>query len=147
MRRILPTYIVLLCAGCYSYTAMSTPSPDAGAEVRVDLTDAGSVRLASTIGQRVESIDGRCIAVSDTSLLLAVTATISRGGDIAHWNNERVDIPKSATSRIQGKRLDAKRSYLASALTVAGVFVVGRVFGIGSGGGLLGGSGSGSGKQ
>jgi hypothetical protein len=117
-------------AGCYQYSTLSSPSPDAGTSVRIDLTDAGSAQLAPTIGQRVESIDAQSVSTSDSTLAVSVLATISTTGVVAHWNKERVDIPRSAISRVRGRRLDAKRSYLAAALAVIGAVAMGEAFGL-----------------
>ena len=134
-----------MVGACYQYTPLTTVAPESGTELRVDLTDAGAVRLAPAIGQAIESIDGRSVAVSDTSLLLTVSATIGRGGYTVQWNNERVDVPKSAISRVLSRRMDRKKTYLVSGLTVAGVFLLGKAFGRGNDlASLLGGGGTGS---
>jgi hypothetical protein len=145
--RALWVFGLLVTTGCFQYTPMTAPAPEVGSTVRIDLTDAGSVRLAPTIGQRIESIDGQSVATSDTSLALNVLATISQSGIVAHWNKERVDVPRSAISQIRGRRLDTKRSLLAGALTVIGALAVGQAFGLDLGSiGLGSGSGSGTTK-
>ena len=147
MRRSLLLIAVVAASGCYEYTPIATPAPAPNSDIRVKLTDAGSVALATAIGSRVESLDGRSVAMNDTSLVLAVAATINRNGDVAHWNNEQVSVPRSAISSFEGRKLSARRSYMASAIVVAGVLAVGKVFGIGLGpDGLLGRGGTG-GKQ
>ena len=119
-----------LLAGCYQYTPMTSPVPEVGSSIRIDLTDAGSVQLAPTIGQRIESIDGQSVATTDTAVAVNVLATISQSGIVAHWNKERVDVPRAAIARIRGRQLDTKRSLLAGAISVVGVLAVGQVFGI-----------------
>jgi hypothetical protein len=146
MRRVV-VIAGLLLAACYRYTPMSGPLPDAGSSIRVDLTDAGAVQLAPAIGQRIESLDGRSVAVSDSAVALAVSATISQAGVVAHWNNERVDIPRSAISRIRGRALDTRRTIVVSGLAVTGVFLVGQLFGLDLGSGLFGSGRPGGSKQ
>jgi len=147
MRRSLLWVAVLAASGCYSFTPMNSPTPTLGTDIRVKLTDAGSVNLAPLVGSRVESIDGRGIEANDTALVLAVTATTNRGGDVAHWNNERVTIPRSAISGFEGQRFSTRRTYVASAIVVAGALLVAKVFSIGLGlDGFLGYGGRG-GKQ
>jgi hypothetical protein len=120
----------MVFAGCYSYTPMTSPVPDAGSSIRIDLTDAGSVQLAPTIGQRVESIDGQSVTSTDTAVAVQVLATISQSGIVAHWNKERVDVPRSAIERIRGRQLDTKRSLIVGALAVTGALLVGKAFGL-----------------
>jgi hypothetical protein len=146
MRRIV-LFAAVVLSGCYSYTPITSPAPGVGSDVRVDLTDLGSAQLANTVGQRVGAIDGRTVSASDTSLTLTVAQTISHDGTVAHWNDEQVVIPRGAIARIQGRRLDTGRTYLASAVTVAGAFVVGKIFGLGNGLGGFISHGGGSGKQ
>jgi hypothetical protein len=141
------TLSLVLLSACYRYTPMTSPSPSAGESIRIDLTDAGSVQLAPMIGQRVESIDGQSLAASDTALAVNVLATISRTGIVAHWNRERVDVPRAAISRIRGRQLDTKRSLLVGVLSVAGAFAVGQVFGLDFGSLGLGRNNGGGGKQ
>ena len=129
MRRLAVFWAVVL-VGCYSYTPMTSPVPDVGSSIRIDLTDAGSVQLAPTIGQRVESIDGQSVVSSDTAVAVQVMATISQTGIVAHWNKERVDVPRSAISRIRGRQLDVKRSVFTGALAVAGALLIGKAFGL-----------------
>lgn len=118
--------------GCYRLSPIES-TPDAGREVRVDLTDAGSTRLASLIGPRIESLDGRAVQATDSSLVLAVSATIARSGMSVHWSNERVDVPRTAIARVRGRQLDRKRTWLMAAVGVVGVIAIGEAFGLGSG--------------
>ena len=88
-------------AACYRLTPLEGPTPEPGRVVRVDLTDAGSVRLAPFIGPRVEAIEGRAERTTDSSYVLLVTATTARGGMSTSWSNERLDVPLSAVARIR----------------------------------------------
>lgn len=134
-------------AACYRLTPLEGPTPEPGRAVRVDLTDAGSVRLAPFIGPRVEAIEGRAERTTDSSYVLLVTATTARGGMSTSWSNERLDVPLSAVARIRTRTLDRRRSWIAAGLTVASVFVLGQVFDLGTGwDGFFGGRG-GRGRQ
>jgi hypothetical protein len=134
----------LVAAGCYRYTAIEA-APGPGRDVRVDLTAAGSARLESLIGPRIEALDGRAVGSTDTSLVLAVSAAVERSGLTVHWSQERVDVPRSAISRVRGRELDRKRTWLVAALGVAGVVLLGDAFGLGNGlDGLFGSRGGGT---
>jgi hypothetical protein len=133
--------------GCYRYTPIDT-APEPGREVRVDLTDAGSLKLAPYIGPRIEALDGRALQSTDSSLVLAVKATIGRSGESVSWSDERLDVPTSAIARLRGRQLDRGRTWMVSGLGVIGVVLLGEAFGMGHGfDGLIGRGRGGSGKQ
>jgi len=133
MRRFLVVLMTMGSAACFNYTPITKPVPNAGTDIRIDLTDAGSVQLAPTIGQRIEALDGKLVEQSPAALVLHVTGAIDRGGLTIHWNGERVDVPRSAIESVQTRQLSVARSSLAGALGVAGAFLVGAAFGVTSG--------------
>jgi hypothetical protein len=122
-------------------------TPDRGQEVRLELTDEGSVRMAPMIGPRIGAIDGKVIEPGDTAIVLAVQAVVAQSGRSMNWSDERLTVPRSAVSSIRTRTLDRKRSWIAAGLTVVGAIALGEVFGIGNGfDGLLG-AGGGGGKK
>ena len=127
-----------LLGACYDYVPQVAQQPALGSEVRLTLTDLGSVAAASAVGPRVESIDGRIARISADSVVVAATQTTQRGGAENTWNGERVALPRSAVASIGVRRLSASRTALASAAGVA--VVVGTIVGF-----HVGGSGNGSG--
>lgn len=145
------TLIVLLATfvvqGCYRMRPIEGPTPELGRVVRLDLTDAGSVRLAPYIGPRVEAIEGRTERMTDSSYVLLVTSTVARGGLSTPWSNERLDVPVSAVARVRSRALDARRSWIAAGIGLAGVVLLSQVFDLGTGlDGFFGGKG-GSGRK
>ena len=87
---------VLALPGCYRLAPLETDTPDQGSEVRLALTDAGSVQMASLVGPRVEALEGRTLEVSDSSVVLAVSSTFDRAGIERPWSNERVSVAAPA---------------------------------------------------
>lgn len=134
-RRTLPLVVAVpALAGCYRLTPIETDAQLAsGTELRIELTDAGAVRLASMVGPRVEVIDGRTLENTDTSVVVAVTETINRARIGMPWNGERVEVPRTAIDRLRARELDRGRSWLAGAAGVAGIFLLSRVFDWGGG--------------
>jgi hypothetical protein len=128
--------------GCYRYAPIDAQVPPTlGTEVRVRLTDAGSVSLAPLIGNRIELVDGRLVSVADTSLTLSVTATTGRVGDETPWRGEEVAIPRTMVSGLEQRTLDRGKSYLVGGITAGVVAMAAVGFSIaGSGGGSKGGS-------
>jgi hypothetical protein len=137
----------LSAGGCYSYTPIEGATPSPGLEVRLALSDAGSVQMAPLIGPRINAIDGRAIQTTDTALVLAVEGVVGQGGRSMNWSLERLSVPRSAVSSVQTKTFDHKKTWAIAGLTVVGAFAVSQAFGLGNGfDGLLGGGGGGGKK-
>lgn len=139
--------LILALASCYRFSPIEGVTPNRGQEVRLELTDEGSVRMAPMIGSRIAAIDGKVVEPGDTAIVLAVQAVVAQTGRSMTWNQERLTVPRSAVSSIRTRTLDRKRSWIAAGLSVVGAIALGEVFGLGNGfDGLLGG-GSNGGKK
>jgi hypothetical protein len=127
-----------LLSGCYRLTPVETSSPERGLDVRVGLTDEGSVRLASLIGPRIGAIDGRVLEAPDTAIVLAVEAVVAQGGRSMAWSQERLAVPRTAIASLRTRTLDRKKTWIVAGLSVVGIVALGDVFGIGGGlGGVI----------
>jgi hypothetical protein len=146
-RLIIVLSLALLTVGCYRLTPIEGPVPEAGSDVRVDLTDAGSVRLASRVGPRIAAIDGRALQSNDSAIVLAVAAVVGQNGRSMAWSQERLSVPRDAVSSLRTRTLDRKKTWLVAGLSVAGVVLLGDLFGLGTGFGGLIGIGGGGGRQ
>ncbi len=129
----------LVLAGCYSYQPLARATPIPNTRVVVQLTDAGTQRLAGYLGRNSTSVDGRVLGVSDSMLQLSVVAVHATDGDVHYWKGEPIDLPRETIAGILQRRL-AKGSTalvggIATAVLVglAGVLTGG--FSDGSGGG------------
>lgn len=139
--------LVLAFASCYRFTPIEGATPERGLEVRLELSDEGSVRMAPMIGPRISAIDGRVLEAGDTAIVLAVQSVVAQGGRTMGWSQERLSIPRVAVASVRTRTLDRKRSWILAGLTVVGAIALGEAFGIGSGlDGLLGGGGNGGKK-
>ena len=140
--------LVAASSGCYSMTPIEGSTPAPGLEVRLNLSDAGSVQMAPLIGPRIGAIDGKAIQSTDTALVLAVEAVVNHGGRSMPWSLERLTVPRSAVSHVSTRTLDSKKTWLMAGVTVAGAFLVSQAFGLGNGfDGLLGGNPGDGGKK
>lgn len=140
--------MVAVFASCYRFTPIEGASPERGLDVRLELSDAGSVNLAPLIGPRIAAIDGRVLEPGDTAIVLAVQAVVAQGGRSMAWSQERLSVPRTAVTSVRTRTLDRKRTWLAAGLGVVGAIALGEVFGLGSGfDGLLGGPNGGGGKR
>ena len=144
VRVLLP---VVALASCYRFTPLEGGTPTRGEEVRLALSDEGSVRMAPMIGPRISAIDGRVLESGDTAIVLAVQSVVAQGGRAMNWSQERLAVPRTAVVSVRTRTLDRKRSWILAGLTVVGAIALGEAFGLGSGlDGLLGGGGSGGKK-
>lgn len=140
--------LVAAFANCYRFTPIEGASPERGLDVRLALSDAGSVSLAPLIGPRIEAIDGRVLEPGDTAIVLAVQAVVAQGGRSMAWSQERLTVPRAAVSSVRTRTLDRKRTWLVAGLGVVGAIALGEVFGLGTGfDGLFGGPSGGGDKR
>lgn len=151
MRRSPPALalaLALALPACYKLTPIEGGVPEPGREVRLGLSDQGSVQLAPLIGPRIGAIDGRALSSSDSGYVVAVQAVVSQSGRSMRWSMEQLTVPRSAVSSVRGRTLDRKRSWLVAGLGVVAVIGIGEAFGLGTGfDGLFGWAGGGGGKR
>jgi hypothetical protein len=145
--RIIALFLTFASTGCYKLTSIETSVPDPGTEVRVGLTDAGSVRLDPLIGARIAAVDGRTLQTNDSAIVLAVIAVVGQNGRSMAWSKERLSVPRDAVSRLQTRTLDKRKTWLVAGLGVLGALALGDAFGLGTGFGGYIGIGGGGGKQ
>jgi len=139
--------VLALSSSCYRFTPIEGSAPEAGREVRLALSDEGSVRMAPLIGPRIDAIDGKVMETSDTALVVGVQAVVAQGGRSMAWNMERLTVPRSAVSSVHSRTLDRKKTWIVAGLGVVGALALGESFGLGTGfGGFLGIGGDGGKK-
>lgn len=118
MKRIFPLVALALFGGCYSYTRAAAP-PQAGTEIEVELTDAGSAELARLVGPNVVSIRGRVNEMSADTVGLAVASVLKRSGTDEYWSREPLAISRTHIASIATRKFSAARTG-ALALTAIG---------------------------
>lgn len=147
-RQVLVAMLLCTGAGCYRLTPIETLVPAPGTDVRLGLTDAGSVHMAPLIGPRIGAIDGRAMESSDTAYVVAVQAVVAQGGRSMPWSMERLTVPRSAVSSVRVRTLDRKKTWLVAGLGVVGAIALGQAFGLGTGfDGIIGFIGGNGGRQ
>jgi hypothetical protein len=134
--------LALLVSGCYSYQPLETPTPAPGTQVAADLTDAGSLELASQIGPGVSSLRGAVVEYDRDALLLALSSVMGRNEQETFWKGEQVRIPHTTVARLHQRRFALGKSFLFGGTVVGGLLAAVSAFqGDGSGGGVPGGGG------
>jgi hypothetical protein len=140
--------LIGILGGCYRLSPVEGSAPPAGMDVRLALSDEGSVRMAPLIGPRITAIDGRVLESGDTSFVLSVQAVVAQSGRSMNWSQERLAVPRSAVESVRTRSLDRKRTWIAAGLGVAAALALGDLFGLGTGfDGLFGGVGGGNGRK
>lgn len=105
-------------SACYDYVRPPRDAPVPGSEVRVALTDAGSLAVAPSVGPRVETVDGRLTSVGADSVVLGATETTQYDGTESTWRGERVAVPRSAISSMSVRRLNGTKTALIGVAAV-----------------------------
>jgi hypothetical protein len=132
----------VILAGCYSYHPLETPSPRFGSRVEADLTDRGTVALASQIGPGALSVRGEVLQTEPEALVLALSSVLGRNQQETFWKGEHVKIPLITVARVQQRRFALKKTLLFGGTVLGGLFVAVAAFdGGGTGGGGSGGGG------
>ena len=136
---------VLVLAGCYSYAPLETPSPYVGTRVEAELTDQGTVAMASQIGPGAMSVRGEVLQAEPEALVLAITSVLGRNQQETFWKGEHVRIPLITVARVQQRRFALKKTLFFGGTVLGGLFAAVAAFDGGESGG--GGSGGGGGPR
>ena len=121
----IPLLALQLVSACYRYVP-TTGDVAVGGDYRGHLTAEGSQRIASLVGENIERFDGRILTITDTSYLVAMSATQRRSDPRqVVWTGERLVIPRNAVNRFETRELDRKRTMRAAVLYTAGFVVAG----------------------
>jgi hypothetical protein len=110
-------------AGCFSLQPVDRLAPNVGAEVAVDLNDAGRSALAPTLGSEVAQVHGHLIRRDGDQDLLAVTSTAFVHGGERAWAGETVHVHANYASRYYENRVSTKRSLIAGGLILGGLAI------------------------
>jgi hypothetical protein len=140
--RASPVVLFLVLSGCYRYQPLETPAPIPGTQVVANLTDAGSMALASQVGPGVASLRGAVVEWDHDGLLLALSSVMGRNDQETFWRGERVRVPHSTVASVQQRRFALGKTFLFGGTVVGGLLAAVTAF-QGSGGGGVPGGGTG----
>jgi len=111
-------------AGCFSLQPVDRLAPTVGAEVAVDLNDAGRTALAPTLGPEVAQVHGHLLRRDGDQDLLAVTSTAFVRGGERTWAGETLHVHTNYASRYYENRVSTKRSLIAGGMIVGGLAIL-----------------------
>jgi hypothetical protein len=110
-------------AGCFSLQPVDRLAPAVGAEVAVDLNDAGRSALAPTLGSEVAQVHGHLIRRDGDQDVLALTTTEFVHGGERTWAGETLHVHANYASRYYENRVSTKRSLVAGGLILGGLAI------------------------
>ena len=109
-------------AGCATYRPIDRQRAPAAGEVRLDLTERGTLELGPQIGAGVVSLDGSIVSVTDSTVQMSLKQVVNRSGDVQQWVGEKVTIPAAYVNLYRKRQPSLARSVaLGAGLTAAAV--------------------------
>jgi hypothetical protein len=132
MKRVVACVMGTLCLACQTYSAVPFSGLRAGNNVRLTVTNDGSLAVAPQVGRDVQSVEGKVRSVDTTGVTLLIES-VNRGTE----ESERVDtstvrLRPGGVSAAELRSVDKPKSFLVTALIVAGALAVAQ--GVGNGG-------------
>jgi hypothetical protein len=123
-----PVLALNLLGACYRYVPVTTSDLVIGAAYRGHLSAEGSQTIARLLGENVTRFDGRIVTVTDTAVLVAMSATLKRTEQRQTvWTGEQLLIPRAVVSRFELRQLDRPRTMRAVALYAVGIGLLGAI--------------------
>jgi hypothetical protein len=111
----------ILVAGCYTLQPVTGATPEVGARVAFDLTDAGRMALGGSMGPEIAQIEGRLVEKDNGGYLVSVTAVrLLRGGEQV-WAGERVRLDRDYLGRTYERRFSPGRTIALSVVGIGGI--------------------------
>jgi len=105
--------------GCYVHRA--TPGVTApGTTLVVVLNDRGRAELAQSVGPNVDRLEGRVLAVTDSTVALSMRSSRTFAGDEARWTGERLEVRTSGARGFQQRALSRGRTFALVGAAVIG---------------------------
>jgi hypothetical protein len=133
-RKVIVACISAFNLGCYTAVPIGGESARTGTRISVELTDAGTVDIASQVGPRIHLLVGDVASVSDSTVVLSMKSATDVRGIESLWQGEQVTVKRSDIASVGERRLSPGRTAVFSAILVAGAYLVARAFQIIGGG-------------
>lgn len=133
-RRVVVACISAFNLGCYTAVPISGESARTGTRISVELTDAGTVEMASQVGPRIHMLVGDVNVVSDSTIVLSMRSATDVRGVESLWQGEQVTVRRGDIASVGERQLSTGRTAVFSVIAVAGAFLIARAFGLLGGG-------------
>ena len=129
-----------LVGACYVYAPVTTPDPQPGVRLTLDLNDQGRAALVTSVGPEAAQVDGALVSDIGGEYVIRVAGVVGRQGVRTKWNGETVTLRQEYVRRIRERKFSRGRTVF----TIAGV--LGAVVGLAAGTNLVGFGSGGDGK-
>jgi hypothetical protein len=116
-------------SACYTQRSLTTPVPVAGTRIVAELTDTGTVAMATKIGPGATEVEGVIADADGANWRVLLLRVDQRGVGPTLWNRESVTFPRLALTRVTERTLDKRRSWLMAAFIAGAAFTAARAFG------------------
>lgn len=118
--------LVTPLGACFTYNQVPLgPATATDIDVRVEINPNASNLIVSSVGPRVEQLEGRTVAADDTSLTMSVRTITRTAGSEENWNGDAVRIPREAIARVERRHLDPIKTGLIAAGVVGAAILAG----------------------
>ena len=125
---------MVTATACATYRPIDRRIAARGIDVRLDLTERGTLELGSVLGPSIVSLDGQVRGVTDSTFRISVTQVLSRTGDAQVWTGEVVSVPAAFVNGFRKREASRSRTYLLTAAIVTGAILTGVAFKAGTSG-------------
>jgi hypothetical protein len=137
-RRVTAGMVAILFANltaCTEYVPVrGAVAAGPASQVRVTLTDEGTIDVAPRLGLRAERLEGVLQSMSDSSLTLMVRKVSRQGGIEDTYAGEQILLPRRDFDAVETGKTAVSRSILLTGAIIAGALLVARGAGDFSGG-------------
>ena len=140
MKKLVALIAGSLCLACQTYSAVPFAAVRPGNNVRLTVTNDGSLSVAPTVGRNVQSIEGR-VMLADTSGITMRVESVNRGIDIDEpVDSSTVRLTPSGVTGAELRSIDKPKSLLVTGLVIVGSLLAAGAasgngfFGLGHGG-------------
>ncbi len=111
-----------MTSGCATYRPVDGRSIMSAGEVRLDLTERGTLEMGPQIGAGIVSLDGSVVSATDSVVKLALKQVVYRTGGVQQWVGENVTVPAAYVNSYRKRQPSVLRSVaLGAGLTAAAV--------------------------
>lgn len=126
MRKSIATSALVLCGACQVYTPVSLGPSASGNDVRVTLTDHGTLVLYGPLGTGARQVEGKIQGMTDSTLTLGVTQVTRLTGVEENWKGEQFTFNRNDIASVERRQTSVPRSVLAAGAIVGGAFLATR---------------------
>lgn len=137
---VLVAPLVAMATACHTWIPVDA-SPAPGGTVEVVLTADGTAAVTPVVGPNVGSLRGEVLRANADTATIAVHELTTRDDQPLYVQGITLALARSSASVIRVRRIDRRRTVIATTLAVAGTVALIRTVRFGGGGNLPGGGG------